>query len=185
MSKHFKRAEQTIEVLSREIVRHKIFLIRSQKVMRDSDLAELYGVSTKRLNEQVRRNPIRFPPDFMFRLTLKEAELLRSQIATSKTGRGGRRYLPLVFSEQGVAMLSSVLKSERAALVNVAIMRAFVRLREALWNHKELAYQLDCLEGKVKVHDSEIRAIFDAIRSLVEEKQSAKPKRRIGFHQKD
>lgn len=107
--------------------------------MRDNDLATLYGVPTKRLNEQVRRNTKRFPADFMFQLTQQEAKALKSQFATSKQGRGGRRYLPLVFTEQGVAMLSSVLNSERAIQVNIAIMRAFVELRAMLTTHKDLS----------------------------------------------
>jgi hypothetical protein len=119
-----------------EIIEQKIFLIHGQKVMLDRDLAELYGVPTKRLNEQVRRNIKRFPSDFMFRLTADEDSLLRSQIATSKMGRGGRRYTPFVFTEQGIAMLSSVLNSERAIQVNIAIMRVFIRLRETFRNDK-------------------------------------------------
>ena len=117
--------------------------------MVDSELATLYGVSTKRLNEQVQRNISRFPSDFMFRLTSREvAEVLRSQFATSNKGRGGRRYPPFVFTEQGVAMLSSVLNSERAIQVNVGIMRAFVRLRELIVSHHDLAKRLDALERK-------------------------------------
>ena len=113
-----------------EKVERRILFLRGCKVMLDADLAKLYGVPTKRLNEQVRRNLKRFPPDFMFQLTAKDADALRSQFATSKTSRGGRRYAPLAFTEQGVAMLSSVLNSERSIQVNIFIMRAFVRLRE-------------------------------------------------------
>jgi len=111
------------------LIENRILLVRAEKVMLDEDLAELYQVPTKRLNEAVRRNRNRFPEDFMFRLTSEEAHALRSQIATSNSGRGGRRYLPYAFTEQGIAMLSSVLSSERAIEVNIAIMRAFVRLR--------------------------------------------------------
>jgi len=119
-----------------------IYFIRGQKVLLDTDLAELYGVPTYRLNEQVKRNRKRFPDDFMFQLKRKETNSLTSQIAMSNVGRGGRRTRPYVFTEQGVAMLSSVLKSERAVQVNIAIMRAFVNLREAIATHKELAQRL-------------------------------------------
>ena len=147
-----------------EVVERRILLIRGHKVMLDVHLAELYGVSTKRLNEQVRRNLRRFPKDFMFRLSLKEAASLRSQIATSNGGRGGRRYAPHVFTEQGVAMLSSVLNSERAIQVNIAIMRAFLKLREVLATHSELARKLEMLERKCEGH---FRLVFDAIRRLM------------------
>ena len=146
--------------------------------MVDSELATLYGVSTKRLNEQVQRNISRFPSDFMFRLTSREvAEVLRSQFATSNKGRGGRRYPPFVFTEQGVAMLSSVLNSERAIQVNVGIMRAFVRLRELIVSHHDLAKRLDALERKYNAH---FKVVFDAIRRLME--PPARPKGQIGFH---
>jgi hypothetical protein len=147
--------------------------------MLDSDLAELYGVTTKRLNEQVRRNLPRFPEDFMFQLTESETYLLRSQFATSKKGRGGRRYLPYAFTEQGVAMLSSVLNSERAIKVNIEIMRAFVRLRQILASNKELAKRLNELEKKF---DTQFKIVFDAIRQLMAPPESESPKRRIGFH---
>lgn len=125
-------------ILPRERIERSILLLRGHKVMLDADLAVLYGVSTKRLNEQVRRNRSRFPDDFMFQLTAEEVRSLRSQFATSKPGRGGRRYAPLVFTEQGIAMLSTVLNSERAIQVNIEIMRAFVRLREMIATHKDL-----------------------------------------------
>jgi len=154
-----------------------ILLVRGQKVMLDEDLARLYGTTTKRLNEQVRRNNKRFPPDFMFQLTDQEVSALRSQSATSKaTGRGGRRYPPLVFTEQGVAMRSSVLNGERAIQVNILIMRAFVKLRQLLATHVELARKLDALEKK---YDAQFRVVFDAIRELM---KPPEPKRRpIGF----
>lgn len=145
-------------------------MIRRHKVMLDSDLAKLYNVTTKQLNQQVRRNPSRFPPDFMFQLTPKEAAALRSQFVTSKQGRGGRRYAPLAFTEQGVAMLSSVLKSDRAVLVNIAIMRTFVRLREILSTHRGLARKLNELEKK---YDAKFRVVFDAIRMLMESSDEA------------
>ena len=125
--------------ISMERIERLILLVRGHKVMLDVDLAVLYGVTTKRLNEQVRRNRSRFPADFMFQLTSEEVKSLRSQLATSKQGRGGRRYAPYVFTEQGVAMLSTVLNSERAIHVNIEIMKAFVRLREILASHKDLA----------------------------------------------
>lgn len=142
--------------------------------MLDSDLAVLYGVTTKRLNEQVRRNLRRFPADFMFQLTSEEAESLRSQFATSK--RGGRRYLSYAFTEQGVAMLSSVLNSERAIEVNILIMRAFVKLREMIASHKGLAKRLDELENK---YDAQFKVVFDAIRQLMTTPEPREKK--IGF----
>lgn len=164
-----------------EHVRHQILLIRGHRVLLDSDLAQLYGVATKRLNEQVRRNKTRFPADFMFRLTPWETESLRSQIATLETGRGKhRKYLPYVFTEQGVAMLSSVLNSERAIQVNIAIMRAFVKLRGMLVTHRALARKLTELEQKTEKHDQQIHAIFEAIRQLMAPPESSR--RRIGFY---
>jgi hypothetical protein len=144
--------------------------------MLDADLAILYGVSTKRLNEQVRRNRSRFPDDFMFQLTREEVRSLRSQIATSKQGRGGRRYTPLVFTEQGIAMLSTVLNSERAIQVNIEIMRAFVRLREMIASHKDLARKLEALERR---YDAQFKVVFDAIRELMAPPEAKK--RKIGF----
>jgi hypothetical protein len=162
-------------------IERSILLIRGHKVMLDADLAKLYGVTTFNLNKAVKRNIGRFPKDFMFRLTADEAGALRFQIGMSKPkGRGGRRYLPYVFTEQGVAMLSSVLNSEWATQVNIAIMRAFVKLRETLALHKELAKQLEALERKIIHHDAQIQSIFDAIRRLTAPPE--KPKSRIGFH---
>jgi len=166
-------------LISEKVIEQRIFIIRGQKVMIDQDLAELYVVPTKILIQAVKRNVQRFPFDFMFQLTSKEVVNLRSQIVTSSWG--GRRYRPYVFTEQGVAMLSSILKSKRAILVNVAIMRAFVRLREFLLTHKELAHQLAELERKVDLHDQEIRSIFEAIRQLMAPPPEP-PKRKIGFH---
>lgn len=131
-----------------EAIEKKILLIHGQKVMLDSDLADLYGVQTKVLVQAVKRNINRFPTDFMFQLTAEEAVLLRSQIVTSSSGHGGRRYVPYVFTEQGVAMLSSVLNSKRAIEVNIQIMRAFVKLREMMSTHKDLARKLTELEKK-------------------------------------
>ena len=162
-----------------EVVEQKIYLIRGQRVMIDSELAVLYGVETKQLTRQVRRNITRFPSDFMFRLTKDEYAALRCQIGTLKRGRHSK-YLPYAFTEQGVAMLSSVLNSERSIQVNIAIMRVFVRLKEILSTNKELAHKLAQLEHRIEKHDTEIHAIFEAIRQLM--KPSDKPKRSIGFH---
>ena len=163
-----------------ERVERRIYMIRGHKVMLDSDLAELYGVKTEVLNQAVKRNQERFPQDFMFRLTAEEAESLRSQFVISKQGRGGRRYLPHAFTEQGVAMLSGVLNSRRAVQVNIAIMRAFVKLREMLAAHKELAQKLSELERKLQGHDNQIQSIFEAIRQLMAPPQP--PRLRVGFH---
>jgi hypothetical protein len=164
-----------------ERIERSILLIRGQKVMLDSDLAELYGVETKNLNKAVKRNLDRFPDDFLFQLTAEEAEALRFQSGTSTSGgRGGRRYLPNAFTEQGVAMLSSVLRSNRAVQVNIAIIRAFVRLRELLGSHKDLAAKLAKLEKKFGEHDEKFQLVFEAIRQLMAPPPAPK-KRRIGF----
>lgn len=160
-----------------EQIERKIYLIRGHKVMLDSDLADLYEVPVKVLNQAVKRNINRFPEDFMFQLT-KEEESLRSQLVTLKNGRGHhRKYLPFAFTEQGVAMLSSVLNSERAVQVNITIMRAFVKLREMIASHKDLAKRLDALEKK---YDAQFKVVFDAIRQLMEPPKTKR--RRIGFH---
>lgn len=165
-----------------ELIESSIYLIRGHKVMLDRDLANLYEVGTSYLNRQVKRNLDRFPEDFMFQLDDDEAEALRCQFGISKTGgRGGRRYLPYAFTQEGVAMLSSVLRSERAVLVNVAIMRAFVRLREILVSNKDLAIRLDSLEKK---YDSSFRVVFEAIRKL-RGPPSNPNRRRIGFRTSD
>jgi hypothetical protein len=160
-----------------EDVDQAIVFLRGHRVILDSVLAVLYGVSVKRLNEQVRRNIERFPADFMLQLTVEEADSLRSQFATLDVGRGRhRKYLPYAFTEQGVAMLSSVLRSPRAVQVNIEIMRAFVRLRRLLQGNAELARKLDELEKK---YDEQFRVVFDAIRELMTPPES--PKKRIGF----
>jgi len=166
-----------------EVIEKKILLIRGYKVMLDADLAQLYGVTTKRLNEQVKRNLNRFPSDFMFQLTEEETEFLRSHFATSKAKRGGRRYLPFVFTEQGVAMLSTVLNSQRAIQVNITIMRVFVRLRQMMASHKALAGKLAELEERIQDHDEQITDIFKAIRQLMT--SPLKPKKKIGFDLKE
>jgi len=145
--------------------------------MLDRHLAEMYEVPTFRLNEAVKRNRRRFPEDFMFQLSRKEVTSLTSQLAMSNPGRGGRRTLPYVFTEQGVAMLSTVLKSERAIAVNIAIMRGFVRLRQLLATHKDLAERLDAMERK---YDKQFKAVFDVLRQLMEPLRQPS-KRPIGF----
>jgi hypothetical protein len=163
-------------VVSVSRIERMILLIRGQKLLLDSDLAELYEVETKELNKAVNRNLDRFPADFMFRLSPDEFDELRFQSGTSKA-RGGRRYLPYAFTEQGVAMLSSVLRSDRAVRVNVEIMRTFVRLREMLVSHAELAGKLDSLERK---YDGQFAVVFQALRGLMVEKgRSKRPP--IGF----
>jgi len=173
-------------LVPQEIIEKKIFMMRGLRVMLSTHLAELYGVETRALVQAVKRNIERFPSDFMFRLTWQETKSLRSQIVTLEKTKavGSRRgkhtkYLPYAFTEQGVAMLSSVLSSKRAILVNIAIMRAFVRLRQILATHKELEYKLNELERKIEKHDVEIKAIFDAIRQLM--KPPEPPPRKIGF----
>lgn len=161
-----------------EVIERRIYLIRGQKVMLDQDLAELYGVTTGNLNLAVRRNQLRFPEDFMFQLGTEEMKSLILQSVRAK-GRGGRRTPPYAFTEQGVAMLSSVLKSQRAVLVNIVIMRAFVKLREMLATHRDILRKLEELEKKHHRHDTQIIAVFDAIRRLIE--TSRHPRRRIGF----
>jgi hypothetical protein len=164
-----------------EIIERKIYFIRGQKVMLDKDLAVLYGVTTGNLNKAVNRNIERFPTDFMFQITKDEAEGLIFQFGISKTsGRGGSRHLPYAFTEQGVAMLSSVLRSKRAIEVNVQIMRAFVKLREMIASNTELAKRLDELEKK---YDAQFRVVFDAIRELMTPPEE--DKRKIGFIAKE
>jgi hypothetical protein len=152
------KLEKMKSIVPIEVIEKKILLIGGQKVMLDSDLAVLYGVTTKRLNEQVRRNLKRFPQDFMYQLSAEEFESLRSHFATLKSGRGKhRKYLPQVFTEQGIAMLSSVLNSDRAIAVNIQIMRAFVKLREMISTRKDLARKLGELEKK---YDSQFHNRF-------------------------
>ena len=162
-------------------VENRIFMIRGHKIMIDNDLAELYGVSTKVLNQAVKRNKERFPSDFMFRLTKRE----RDEVVTTCDHLRKLKFsstLPNVFTENGVAMLSSVLRSHRAILVNVQIMRTFTRLRQLISTHHALARKLDVLERKIKSHDHQIEVIFDAIRELINPPET--PRKSIGFQQK-
>ena len=173
------------QVIPKEIIEKRIFMIRGQKVMLDSDLAQLYSVETKALTRAVRRNLERFPDDFMFQINANEFESLRRHFVTSNlksqfgssTRRGGRRYLPYVFTEQGISMLSSVLRSRSAIRVNIEIMRAFVQLRNLLSSNKNLSRKLEELEKK---YDSQFKVVFDAIRQLMAP-PPLPPKRRIGF----
>ena len=174
-----KKPASTEFLIPTEAIERRIYLLRGRKGMLDNDLAELYHVQTKVLNQAVTRNRSRFPGDFMFRLTREEFESLRSQIVTSNVGRGGRRYPPRVFTEQGVAMLSSVLRSERAIQVNIAVLRAFVRLRGMLASSDELRRKLAAMEKKLEGHDVQIQTVFEAIRELMA--PDPKKARRIGF----
>jgi phage regulator Rha-like protein len=169
-----------------EIVMQKIYLIRGQNVMLDQDLAELYGVETKRLNEQVKRNQERFPDDFMFQLSKEEFTNLKSQFATSSWG--GRRYPPFAFTEHGVLMLSSILNSEIAIKVNIQVIRIFTRMREMLVTHKDILTQLQQMQHQLADHDDKILAIFEYIKQLEEAKQQEteqNKRKRIGFKPSD
>jgi len=170
-------------------IESRIFLVRGQKVVLDADLAELYGVATRRLNEQVRRNLARFPKDFMFQLTNHEVAVLRSQFATSRphagrAGWGGQRYAPLAFTEHGALMAATVLSSARAIEMSLYIVRAFVRLREMVAANRHLAAKLDELERRLDTHDQAISEIIQAIRELTAPPAPAKS-RRIGFIRSD
>ena len=178
------------DLVIQEVIEQKIFLLRGQKIMLDRDLAALYGVPTKVLNQSVRRNKKRFPEDFMFRLTREEDTGLRSQIAilnekdaslrsqivTSNAGRGGRRYLPCAFTDYGIAMLSSVLNSDRAIAVNIQIIRTFIKLRKLLATHADLLNKVEAMEKK---YDRQFRIVFEILRELRETPK--KEIKKIGF----
>ena len=171
-------------IIPDELVINKIYLICGQKVMVDRDLAKLYGVPTKAFNQAVKRNAERFPGDFMFRLTKKEWESLRSQFVTLEIGRGKYpKYLPYVFTEQGVAMLSSVLNSETAIRVNIQIIRVFTKMRELLLTHKDILLQLEKMEKKLTRHDEDIALIFEYLKQLLNPPQP--PRNKIGFRRKN
>jgi hypothetical protein len=170
-------------MLSDELIVSKIYLIRGKKVMLDRDLAEMYGVETKRLNEQVKRNEKRFPSDFMFQLTINELENWKSQFATSNKEKRGMRKMPYVFTEEGVAMLSSVLNSETAIAVNIQIIRIFSRIRQVLLSHKDILLKVEILENKVDRNREEIQIIFAALKQLLNPPEG--PRKRIGFKLKD
>ena len=175
--------EESLQLLAAPAIERQIFVVRERQVMLDEDLANLYGVETKRLIQQVKRNLKRFPEDFMFQLSKVEAEALRSQIATSNASRGGRRYAPYVFTEQGVAMLSGVLRSDRAIAVNIEIMRAFIELRRVAGSFQALQTRLDQMEldigARLSEHDEQLRQIFEALRQLIAPPPRAK--RPVGF----
>ena len=158
---------------------HHIYIIRGKKVMLDKDLASLYGIETKRLKEQVRRNRNRFPADFMFELNKKEFENWRSQFATSNSEIMGMRHAPFAFTEHGILMLSSILNTDRAIKVNIRIMRIFIKMREMLHTHKALLEKLEQLEKKVTGHDDSIKLIFQSLRRFLQNQNP--PRRRIGF----
>ena len=175
--KRSQEQSETVSITKEQIVK-RIFLLRGQKVILDMDLAELYGVTTKRLNEQVKRNLQRFPEDFLFQLSPEEHNLLRSQSATSK-GKGGRRYLPYAFTEHGALMVAAVLNTPRAVEISIYVVRAFVQLRELLASNQQLANKLDELERKLVTHDKAITEIVQAIRLLMEPPETKQ--RPIGF----
>jgi len=174
--------EEKSLLVPEEVIMSKIYLIRDQKVMLDADLAELYEVETRRLNEQVKRNIERFPDDFMFQLTKEEFEHLKSQIATSSWG--GRRKLPFAFTEHGVLMLSSVLNSNRAIRVNIQIMRIYTRIRQMMLTHKDILLRQELIEKTLSTHDDKILLIFGYLKQLEQDrqqKQEQQERKRIGF----
>ena len=164
-------------IIPAERIQQSILLIRGEKVMLDRDLAVLYGVETKVFNQAVKRNSERFPSDFMFQLTDEESKALRSQIVTSNGGRGGRRYNPYAFTEQGIAMLSSVLRSQRAVEVNIAIVRTFVQLRRILADNALLRKKIESMEKK---YDEQFGQVFAVLKAMIAEEK--KPKPQIGYH---
>ncbi len=173
-------AKKEFEALvAEQKILNRIYIVRGEKIMLDKDLAELYGVQTKVFNQSVKRNVERFPRDFMFQLSLKEWENLRSQSVTSK--RGGTRYLPMVFTEHGVAMLSSVLNSKLAIEANIKIIRVFTNMREYALTHKDILVQLSKLEKEVKGNSNDIEQIFEILKELIAKEAKPKPRKKIGF----
>lgn len=179
----FMKKQELQTLVAEQKILNRIYVVRGQKVMLDEDLAVMYGVETRRLNEQVKRNRKRFPRDFMFTLTTKEFENLKSQNATSSWG--GRRKLPNAFTEQGVAMLSGVLSSDIAIAVNIQIMRVFTKLREYGLTHKEILIQLGKLEKEVKGNTRDIENIFVVLKELIEKQTKPAVRNKIGFRRKD
>jgi hypothetical protein len=176
--------KELIQMIPEELIITKIYIIRGQKVMIDRDLAELYGIETRRLKEQVRRNIRRFPVDFMFELTLEEMDNWRSQPDVSKREKMGLRIQPYAFTEHGVLMLASILKSEQAALVNIWIVRVFIKMRMLISTHRELISAMEKIEARVSEHDNKIFLLLDYIRQFESQKfeeQQLKNRRRIGF----
>ena len=164
-----------------EIITSKIYLIRDHKVMLDRDLAELYRVKTKVLKQAVRRNIKRFPKDFMFEMTKEEFQNWRSQFVTSKVDKKGLRYAPFCFSEPGIAMLSCVLNSDRAIVVNISIIRVFIKMREMLVNNLDLKLEIEEIKKKVSNQDKNIQLVFGYLDELLEKKESKKPRIKIGY----
>jgi phage regulator Rha-like protein len=173
-----KAKRSIVKIIPDETIIRKIHMLRGQKVILDRDLAELYGIETKVLNQSVKRNGARFPEDFMFRLTNKEAEISRSQFVTLKQGQN-TKYLPFAFTEQGVAMLSGVINSAKAIEMNIAIMRAFVEMRNLVHDNKKIAEQIKALFERVGEHDVQLGAIYDAMENLMDEREDEKAEQRI------
>ncbi|MCX6733766.1 MAG: ORF6N domain-containing protein [Candidatus Peregrinibacteria bacterium] len=173
------KLQKNIITIDEDYIARKIYIIRGEKIMMDRDLAQLYGVETKVLNQAVRRNVNRFPKDFMFQLNGKEMDYWKSQIVTSNSTAMGLRKLPLAFTEQGVAMLSSVLSSDRAIQVNIQIMRMFTHLRKMLATHKELREKIEMLEKK---YDQNFSIVFQAIKQLLDTGKEKSSKRKMGFN---
>jgi hypothetical protein len=173
--------KQSLVIIPDETVMNKIYFIRGQKVMLDKDLAELYGSETKRLKEAVKRNNERFPKDFMFELNSSEFQSLRTQFASSKNGRGGDRYMPMVFTEHGVLMLSSVLNSPKAIQVNIQIMRIFTRFRQMLTENTELRLAIEKLEKKTENNSKNIEVVFQYFDELIVKEEKMKPRKQIGY----
>jgi phage regulator Rha-like protein len=171
-------SKKKLSVIPDEIILNKIYFIRDQKVMIDRDLAELYGVETKRLKEAVKRNIERFPIDFMFEMTKEEFENWRSQIASSNSDRMGLRYMPFCFTEQGVTMLSCILNSQRAIEVNIKIIRIFTKMKEMLLTHKDILLKLEQMEKQVVQNNEEIQIIFNALKQLLNPPEE--PRKQIG-----
>ncbi|MDP2386465.1 MAG: ORF6N domain-containing protein [Bacteroidota bacterium] len=175
------KAKENELIVPSEVIMNKIYFIRGQKVMLDSDIAELYQVETKRLKEQVKRNRSRFPEKYMFVLTEKEFECLRSQIATSNEGRGGTRYLPMVFTEHGVLQLSNVLKSERAEKVSFIIIDVFVKLREMLWDNTDLRLIIEEIKKKTDNNTKNIELVFQYLDELLQKNENPVQREQIGY----
>lgn len=173
-----------IELLPEEVLLHKIYLIRGQKIMLDRDLAELYETETKVLKQAVRRNLHRFPEDFMFELSPDEFKALRSQFVTSNQKRGGSRYLPMAFTEQGITMLSCVLSSPQAIQVNIRIVRLFTKMREMILTHKDLLLELEEIRKKMTTQDERIDLVFDYLTQFITKEEAKVEKRKIGFKSK-
>lgn len=166
--------------LTNEFIVNKIYLIRGNKVMLDSDLAELYGIETKRLKEQVKRNIVRFPSHFMFELTVEENDVLRSQIATLKQGAHSK-YLPFAFTEHGVLQLSNVIKSGKAIEISIRIIEVFVKLREVLATHTELKLEVEKIKNTLENQDKNMELIFQYLDELIDENENQEPRKQIGF----